>query len=115
MKSPWLWVIGGFVLLYILSNENNSAAPQQRATQYQLPPPTLPQSPQIAPSYPVRTPSTFLGYNCTSDCSGHEAGYQWAEDHSIDDPDDCGGNSESFIEGCRAYAEEQQDEEREEE
>jgi hypothetical protein len=51
-------------------------------------------------------PRTFHGYACTQDCSGHEAGYQWAEDHDIDDPDDCGGNSESFIEGCKAYAEE---------
>ncbi len=48
----------------------------------------------------------FHGYRCTDDCSGQEAGYRWAEDHGIDDPDDCGGNSQSFIEGCRAYAEE---------
>jgi hypothetical protein len=53
-------------------------------------------------------PKTFKGYMCTQDCSGHEAGYQWAEEHDIDDPDDCGGNSESFIEGCQAYAEEQE-------
>ena len=48
----------------------------------------------------------FHGYACTVDCSGHEAGYAWAEEHDITDPDDCGGNSQSFIEGCRAYAEE---------
>lgn len=41
---------------------------------------------------------------CTSDCSGHEAGYRWAEDHGITDPTLCGGNSNSFIEGCQAYA-----------
>jgi hypothetical protein len=51
---------------------------------------------------PVRT---FYGYECTDDCSGHEAGYQWAEERGITDPDDCSGKSESFIEGCRAYAE----------
>jgi len=50
---------------------------------------------------------TFGDYDCKDDCSGHQAGYDWAEEHDIDDPDDCGGNSESFIEGCRAYAEEQ--------
>jgi hypothetical protein len=50
---------------------------------------------------------TFMGYECTEDCSGHEAGYGWAEENSISDPDDCGGNSESFEEGCRAYAEEE--------
>lgn len=52
----------------------------------------------------------FHGYPCTRDCSGHEAGYAWAERHGITDPDDCSGNSQSFIEGCEAYAEENQDE-----
>jgi hypothetical protein len=51
-------------------------------------------------------PRTFKGYTCTGDCSGHEAGYAWAEENGISDPDDCGGNSNSFIEGCEAYAEE---------
>jgi hypothetical protein len=50
--------------------------------------------------------NTFHGDTCKDDCSGHEAGYDWAEDHDITDPDDCGGKSESFIEGCEAYAEE---------
>ena len=50
--------------------------------------------------------STFMGYDCTEDCSGHEAGYDWAGNNGISDPDDCGGNSQSFEEGCRAYAEE---------
>lgn len=48
----------------------------------------------------------FHGYPCTKDCSGHEAGYSWAEEHDIHDPDKCGGKSQSFIEGCRAWAEE---------
>lgn len=52
-------------------------------------------------------PPSFRGYPCTVDCSGHEAGYQWAEEKGIADPDDCSGNSNSFVEGCRAYAEEQ--------
>ncbi len=45
-------------------------------------------------------------WDCTGDCSGHEAGYEWAEEKGISDPSDCGGNSESFIEGCEAYANE---------
>ena len=48
----------------------------------------------------------FKGLPCTVDCSGHEAGYDWASEKGITDPDDCGGNSNSFIEGCRSYAEE---------
>ena len=41
----------------------------------------------------------YDGDGCTQDCSGHDAGYQWAQAHDIDDPDDCGGNSWSFEEG----------------
>lgn len=47
--------------------------------------------------------------NCMQDCSGHEAGHEWAEDNGITDPDDCGGNSQSFIEGCQEWAEENRD------
>jgi hypothetical protein len=54
---------------------------------------------------------SFQGYPCTEDCSGHEAGYDWAYEKGIDDPDDCGGYSQSFIEGCYAAAEEQYQEE----
>jgi len=48
----------------------------------------------------------YKGYPCTVDCSGHEAGYDWAEANDIDDESDCTGNSQSFIEGCMAYVEE---------
>ncbi len=64
------------------------------------------------PEYDARRDSyegdrgSFSDYGCTQDCSGHEAGYEWAAEHGIDDPDDCGGKSWSFEEGCRAYAEE---------
>lgn len=49
---------------------------------------------------------TYNGYDCTDDCSGHEAGYQWAAEKGITDPDECGGNSDSFIEGCISYTRE---------
>ncbi len=47
----------------------------------------------------------FHGYDCTEDCSGHEAGYEWAEEHGItqDDVDNYSGNSNSFMEGMQAY------------
>lgn len=66
---------------------------------------------QESPSQPL----TFYENNCTQDCSGHEAGYAWAEENSIEDPSDCGGNSQSFIEGCESYAEEQQSQQEQEE
>lgn len=53
----------------------------------------------------------FNGYPCTHDCSGHEAGYDWAQRKDVTDPDSCRGTSNSFIEGCRAAAEERQQEE----
>jgi hypothetical protein len=55
---------------------------------------------------------SFYGDPCTVDCSGHEAGYSWAEDNDIEDADECGGNSQSFIEGCESYAEERQEDAR---
>jgi hypothetical protein len=56
----------------------------------------------------------FAGYECTVDCSGHEAGYRWAEEHSISDGDDCDAagehsNSPSFAEGCHAYVDGESD------
>lgn len=50
--------------------------------------------------------NTFNGYECTEDCSGHEAGYNWAEENDISDEYDCDGNSNSFNEGCVSYVEE---------
>ncbi len=32
--------------------------------------------------------------------SGHSAGYEWAEENDVGS---CGGNSDSFIEGCEEY------------
>lgn len=58
----------------------------------------------IVVSSSAHADGTFAGYLCTQDCSGHEAGYEWADGHGITDPNDCGGNSQSFIEGCMAYA-----------
>jgi len=63
---------------------------------------------------------TFAGDPCTSDCSGHEAGYNWAEEHDIDDEDACDtagdtSNSPSFAAGCRAYVNGQSPEEDDEE
>ena len=65
----------------------------------------LPVFAMFALVYTARTHDrTYAGFNCTVDCSGHEAGYRWAEQHSIDDEDYCpDGDSESFYQGCIAY------------
>ena len=36
-----------------------------------------------------------------------QAGYDWAAQNGITDPGDCSGSSQSFFEGCMAWAEEQ--------
>lgn len=54
----------------------------------------------------------FGGNDCTDDCSGHKAGYEWAESKGITDHKACqnelilSSNSTSFAEGCETYTEE---------
>lgn len=40
---------------------------------------------------------------CTEDCSGHNAGYNWAYKKDLTKRSECTGNSSSFIEGCKDY------------
>ena len=49
-------------------------------------------------------PLLFHGYACGGDCTSHQQGYSWASAHKIANPMECRGTSETFIEGCRAYA-----------
>ena len=49
---------------------------------------------------------TFHGYRCTQNCSGHEAGYDWARRNHVDDNQSCSSGSKSFREGCKAYSRE---------
>lgn len=48
-------------------------------------------------------PGTFMGYKCSSDCSGHKAGYAWASKQGTSSVQNCRGSSKSFVEGCMAY------------
>lgn len=48
-------------------------------------------------------PGTFMGYKCSSDCSGHRAGYAWASEQGTSSVQNCRGSSKSFVEGCMAY------------
>jgi len=42
---------------------------------------------------------------CTQDCSGHDDGWQWAQDNDVRNASDCSGSG-SFEDGCEAYVEE---------
>jgi hypothetical protein len=96
--SRWFWIIVGIVIFY------NVFIKEDKKASVSYPTINSPSYPHV-PSGVYRSPPTFGNYNCTIDCSGHAAGYQWAEDHMIDDEDDCSGNSLSFIEGCKQYVE----------
>lgn len=45
-------------------------------------------------------------FDCTDDCSGHEAGFEWAKENDIDERGDCESYNQSFIEGCETYVNE---------
>jgi len=48
---------------------------------------------------------TFGGFDCKGDCSGHQAGYEWATKNFVSTISSCnGGGSQSFIEGCMVRA-----------
>lgn len=118
MDKTWLIVGGVAVVVFVALGQEDrphSLSRQAPASVQYTPPTSVPtwQAPSAAsmPAGLSSLPSThlyFKGDPCTIDCSGHEAGYEWAEENGIDDPDDCDGKSDSFIEGCRSYAEEQQ-------
>ena len=80
---------------YLFSSEKSSSTTQSIT-------PTTQESDQSDTSSEQQT---FGGYSCSYDCSGHEAGYEWAQDNDVCDEYYDGGNSESFAEGVRSYAE----------
>ncbi|QQN67363.1 hypothetical protein JIR23_21180 [Bradyrhizobium diazoefficiens] len=49
----------------------------------------------------------FGGHDCSDDCSGHAAGYRWAEANNVTSESGCPlrGNAISFYEGCLVYVE----------
>jgi hypothetical protein len=57
------------------------------------------------PVHEIAEVDLFHGYRCGGhDCLLHQQGYKWGADHHIENPKDCRGTSESFIEGCLAFA-----------
>jgi hypothetical protein len=59
---------------------------------------------QTAKSRRSPGPLLFHGYACMLECSQLQEGYAWASAHEIHNPADCRGISETFIDGCRAFA-----------
>ncbi|MES0028021.1 hypothetical protein [Mesorhizobium sp. M0040] len=59
----------------------------------------------LALATPCLAQQTFGGNDCTEDCSGHKAGFDWAEQNQISNERDCSSNSQSFNEGCQTFVE----------
>jgi hypothetical protein len=80
-----------------------SPAPPKTAAN---PPPLAakPSGPKLLKTALAPGPLVFHGYACGDACALHQQGYAWAAQHGIDDPKQCRGTSEIFIEGCFAYA-----------
>jgi hypothetical protein len=80
------------------------------------PPTPSPTSSATASSEPAPTPTaddaqTFHGYACSPDCSELESGYGYAEANKITSRGDCPSGSQfsqSYTQGCWAYADEHQ-------
>ena len=92
------------VLAFRLWGQETDQAPSGAAA-------ALQDTPRIArrkSAPPAQAPAplpAFGGYPCiSSDCSEDKAGFRWAEDNAIADPDDCTGKTAAFIEGCRVFA-----------
>ena len=70
----------------------------------------------LSPGLSLATARGLQGADCTFDtvdCSSYETGYEWADLNNIESVGDCSGNSDSFIEGCHAYVEENQSDQNE--
>jgi hypothetical protein len=65
---------------------------------------TIPYDDPAKKAQSVRQAREFGGYPCSGDCYDDKAGFRWAGEQGITDPDDCTGTTGSFIEGCRTYA-----------
>lgn len=60
----------------------------------------------LAPGVTAANAATFDGNMCLGDCSGHQAGYDWAEQNDVDDESSCSTPSASFNQGCESCVEE---------
>lgn len=113
MKNIIGWIIGIIILWFILSGSNSLVGSSQTTDQNS--------NSSSADHYNSVDDNTgsgqeedtgeeleFSGYQCTDDCSGHNAGYDWAEEHGVtqEDVDNYSGNSNSFMEGMQSYVDE---------
>ncbi len=100
----WALIIGGllFVAIVQLRPQQPVELPSKPASIAHNR--TIPYDAPEKKAQPAQPALTFGGYPCSGDCSDDKAGFRWASEHGVTDPDDCTGTTGAFIEGCRAYA-----------
>jgi hypothetical protein len=97
----WIFVVIVGCVVYGISHSDSTTASAPAAT-----------SSYSAPAYePSAQTSDVPAPGDPQFGSGHQAGYDWAQEHGIDDEDACetagnNSNSPSFAEGCKAYVQE---------
>jgi len=92
-------IIFGIIYIFILLSSNKSAS---TSTTKQVD--TIKDTTRTG-CYIVPTPEPW---DCTGNCSGHQAGYDWAKRKNISNPLLCTGNSNSFNAGCEYYFQEKE-------
>lgn len=86
----WFWTIAVIlVVIWLWPNGSDTAAT------YGLEPDDYSLKTGILSRECIEPENPYSSYS-----EGHYAGYEWAADR---DPSVCGGNSQSFIEGCEEY------------
>ena len=105
-EKQLIWVVVGFIFLFGIVYFHSRHAEEERMRNDYL---IAKQSYREIASEELDEKSYLDledGSDCTQDCSGHEAGFEWAKENNIDNPTICDGYSQSFIEGCETYARE---------
>lgn len=46
----------------------------------------------------------FGGFPCTDRCRDHSAGFEYARQLRLKDPNQCAGPTLSYVQGCRVYS-----------
>lgn len=98
LGGVWGAIVAAYIL-FVAHNLLNPVQPKARAASY---------SALSRSDSQDSTEKSFNGDECLSDCSGHEAGFKWAQDHHIHDEEICEragdhSDSPSFAEGCSAF------------
>src|ERR1019366_5206854 len=92
------------------SRGSSRSSPEGASAAASSNPSSISRPPSTATAVGARTAMKGLTYkevegsvDCAEDCSGHNAGFAYAQEHDIEDDTGCKSGSASYVEGCEAY------------